>query len=153
MRRKVFICPAEGYLARSLGPALQVELIPRLRLRLQNAYETFALTRTCLQAQGFEVLGGHDDPTPPEYLSASFQTSNTSAAASATRQFLAIADVVIYTLFGHEQAARDAVVHMAKQPVSAALQPHLGKSEGTWSCRNKHNSMTVRYPLVCTSYL
>ncbi|GFH20482.1 uncharacterized protein HaLaN_17610 [Haematococcus lacustris] len=100
-RRKAYIYPADSYLGQSLGPALK--------------------------ASGFEVLGGCLSEHVPEYLESSYRIGS-PAESAAKKQFLALADVVVHEMHGHEQAARDAVVHMNRQPFGGRHQLYLGVS-------------------------
>jgi hypothetical protein len=57
----------------------------------------------------------------PLYAPSCLHQVGSPPEAAATKQFLALADVVIYEMRGHEQATRDAVVHMNRQPVGGMV--------------------------------
>eukprot|EP00955_Chlamydomonas_euryale_P067715 359925-Chlamydomonas_euryale.AAC.2 len=99
-----------------------------------------------LQDRGYEVLSANVGKDAPEVASASYTVCRvrvvcgawgevapasgrgqigTPDAAAMERQFLAMADVVVIELMGHEVAARKAAVAMANQPVRAhVICPH-----------------------------
>lgn len=96
------------------------------------------------QGRGYEVLSATTGPVAPEFASASYNVSGSELrqpaqhahawsftpsacpsqiesedASRIQKQFLAMADVVVVELLGHEQEARSMAVDMAKQPVRA----------------------------------
>ena len=103
--------------------------------------------RCLIKARGYEVLGAHHGTDSPAFTTTTYrvgageekhwvkkyvifslslrafsqQIGNNSDAVAAQRQFLQIADVVIYELLSNEPAARDAAVQMAQQPVSVSV--------------------------------
>lgn len=117
------------------------------------------------------MLGGYFGDTAPSYLSISFKVCDRNSQhisgsalvqgsscvmqvgsppeAAAKKQFLALADVVIYEMSGHEQAARDAVVHMNRQPVSApccCCNSKAGEQAVQWGKSRAHALWGVRVP-------
>ncbi|KAL6753539.1 hypothetical protein V8C86DRAFT_2725244 [Haematococcus lacustris] len=124
-RRKAYIYPADSYLGQSLGPALK--------------------------ASGFEVLGGCLSEHVPEYLESSYRIGS-PAESAAKKQFLALADVVVHEMHGHEQAARDAVVHMNRQPFGGRHQLYLGVSTPlVWAATRPAPPLAPEEEAVCHS--